>query len=240
MLLLLVGCAAVIELGWVICWPLSYTLSNGSEYTITLLNDLPFLGPPLDRAIGLSYVAALALLQRLPPRPGLSCLVWGATILFDLTLLGMPGVLTTDIFSYTLYGRISFLYRLNPYTTVPAAFPNDPVLPWMNTIWLDQPSVYGPLWTDVGWLMTRIGLAFDLTGQVFAYKVLMLLVHLGSLGVVWWLIPRIGVISAPSARLVAFATFAWNPLVLFEVVGNAHNDGLMLLLLLLALVPLAA
>src|SRR5579884_3361724 len=111
MLLLLVGCAAVIELGWVICWPLSYTLSNGSEYTITLLNDLPFLGPPLDRAIGLaylvvpgfatsttidpavhglvatfiliglSYVAALALLQRLPPRPGLSCLVWGATIL---------------------------------------------------------------------------------------------------------------------------------------------------------------
>ena len=42
----------------------------------------------------------------------------------------------------------------------------------------------------------------------------------------------------PRARLTAFVVFAWNPLMLFDAAGNAHNDALMVTLLLLGIVPL--
>jgi alpha-1,6-mannosyltransferase len=77
----------------------------------------------------------------------------------------------------------------------------------------------------------------DLTERVFAYKVLMNGVHLINLALVWWLLGR----TLPSqrrAQLTAFTVFAWNPLVLFDVPGNAHNDALMVTLLLLGVVPL--
>ena len=44
--------------------------------------------------------------------------------------------------------------------------------------------------------------------------------------------------SRPRARLTAFVVFAWNPLMLFDAAGNAHNDALMVTLLLLGVVPL--
>ena len=32
---------------------------------------------------------------------------------------------------------------------------------WIHPIWCDQPSVYGPLWTDLGWLMARLMAPLD-------------------------------------------------------------------------------
>ena len=53
---------------------------------------------------------------------------------------------------------------------------------------------------------------------------------------VWWLLgqfrPEAG---SRQARQTAFAIFAWNPLVLFDLVGNSHNDTAMLLLMLLGI-----
>jgi hypothetical protein len=146
----------------------------------------------------------------------------------------MPGLLTTDPFSYVMYGRISFIYRLNPYLAPPGAFPNDPLLGWIHPTWVMQPSVYGPLWTDLGWLMAKLGASLDLVDQVFSYKLLMNAAQLANLALAWLLLGRI----LPTQRLTAFALFAWNPLVLFELSGNAHNDALMLTVLLLGLVPL--
>jgi hypothetical protein len=148
----------------------------------------------------------------------------------------MPGLLTTDPFSYVMYGRISFIYRLNPYLVPPGAFPSDPLLGWIHPSWVMQPSVYGPLWTDLSWLMAKLGAGLDLVDQVFSYKLLANLAHLLNLGLVWWLLGRL----LPAQRLTGFAMYAWNPLVVFEFAGNAHNDVLMLTCLLLGLVPLAA
>jgi hypothetical protein len=44
--------------------------------------------------------------------------------------------------------------------------------------------------------------------------------------------------SQPRARLAAFVLFAWNPLMLFDAAGNAHNDALMVTLVLLGIAPL--
>ena len=78
-----------------------------------------------------------------------------------------------------------------------------------------------------------------LMDQVFAYKLLMNLVQVINLVLVWWLLGR-ALVGKPRARLAAFIVFAWNPMMLFDVAGNAHNDALTVTLLLLGLAPLVA
>src|ERR1051325_3661731 len=77
---------------------------------------------------------------------------------YQVTLFLTPGLFPIDIFSYMMYGHISAIYNLNPYIYPPNYFPNNILLNgnWIHPIWWDQPSVYGPLWTDIGWLMARV------------------------------------------------------------------------------------
>jgi hypothetical protein len=173
-------------------------------------------------------------------------------VVFQVVLFLTPGLFTTDIFSYVMYGHISAIYNLNPYIYPPNYFPGNPLLDWIHPIWHDQPSVYGPLWTVLGWVMARLVAPLDgvtqtmsdgqvlqtgLMDQVFAYKLLMNGVQIVNLVLVWWLLGRV-MADKPRARLAAFVVFAWNPLMLFDAAGNAHNDALMVTLLLLAVVPL--
>jgi hypothetical protein len=204
---------------------------------------------------GLGYLAAVLLVDLgISALRGALMLVVLFEVVFQVTLFVMPGVYTTDISSYLMYGHISAVYNLNPYIFPPNYFPGNPLLngDWIHPIWWDQPSVYGPLWTGIGWVMARLmapleGMQFTLgDGQVletglmygiFAYKLLMNAVQAINLVLVWWLLGRI-MRNRPRARLTAFLVFAWNPLMLFDAAGNAHNDALMVTLVLLGLVPL--
>ena len=265
----LVGAGLAIELCWLVLTPLSFRMTHGAEYTQTLLLEHPLLAGWLDGLLPLAvrlapaiqqqstyidpqlntlvaifvvtsaaYLAALMVLDRLvvPSRAALLVVV-GFGLVFPLSLVPMPGLLTTDPFSYVMYGRIAFIYRLNPYLVPPGAFPSDPLLGWIHPSWVMQPSVYGPLWTDLSWLMAKLGawIELDLVDQVSAYKLVANAAHLVNLGLVWWLLGRL----LPAQRLTGFAMYAWNPLVIFEFAGNAHNDALMLTFLLLGLAPLA-
>src|SRR5205085_6404942 len=60
---------------------------------------------------------------------------------------------------------------------------------------------------------------------VLAYKLLALAGYLGCCGLLW----------TQTRRLHSVIAFAWNPLVLFEVLGKAHNDVLLAFAALLAL-----
>ncbi|MBV9579561.1 MAG: hypothetical protein JO057_13315, partial [Chloroflexi bacterium] len=80
-------------------------------------------------------------------------------------------------------------------------------------------------------------LQVGLMDQVFAYKALMNVVQLINLLLVWLLLKRM-LPGKPRAQLSGFVLFAWNPLMLFDGPGNAHNDTLMVTLLLLSFVPL--
>ena len=62
-------------------------------------------------------------------------------VIFQGTLFLTPGLYTTDIFSYVMYGHISAVYNLNPYIYPPNYFPANPMLGWIHPIWHDQPSV---------------------------------------------------------------------------------------------------
>ena len=89
---------------------------------------------------------------------------------FRLTFATLPGLFSTDVFSYVMYGRIAAVYGQNPYVQPPASFPDDPFLAWVFPFWRDQPSVYGPLWTDFSWLLSRVTGSWSNFDQVMAYR----------------------------------------------------------------------
>src|SRR5207248_7329467 len=143
---------------------------------------------PLVMAIvltGIGYLVAILLIDLgISAVRGALLVVVAFEVVYQLTLFLTPGLFTTDIFSYVMYGHISAIYNLNPYIYPPNYFPGNPMLDWIHPIWHDQPSVYGPLWTGIGWIMARLIAPFDgvvqtlpdgqvlqagLMDQVFAY-----------------------------------------------------------------------
>jgi hypothetical protein len=202
---------------------------------------------------GVGYLAAIMLVDLgVAAVRGAMFVVLAFVVIFQVTMFLTPGVYTTDIFSYVMYGHISAIYNLNPYIYPPNYFPGNPLLDWIHPIWHDQPSVYGPLWTLIGSIMASATaplndmvntlddgtvLQVGLMDQVLAYKAFMNGVQVVNLILVWVLLRRM-LPGRPRAQLTGFLLFAWNPLMIFDAAGNAHNDTLMVTLLLISLLPL--
>jgi hypothetical protein len=259
----------VIELGWLLVWALSAELRTGDvgvpgpcrsatplgELTncIAAAGDLlPSIGPlsyrMLNRSvagavglIGVAYLGSLVLLDRgLATRRGAVWLVLGFAGLFQLTLLLIPGVFSTDVFSYLAYGQLGGTYGLNPYVDPPSALVNNPLVEQIYAPWRALPTPYGPLWTTLSVALAELYRGLSLEQQLVAHELFMSVLHLANLGLVWLLVSLcLPADGSRGHRLTAFALFAWNPVILFELVGNGHNDGLMITLMLAAFVALA-
>jgi hypothetical protein len=156
-----------------------------------------------------------------------------AAIVFQLTLLAMPGLFSQDVFSYIAYGRAAAVYGLNPYIWPPSVL-QDPVRPWVADIWRTYPSPYGPLWVSVQWLIATATNGLSIADQALVYRALASLLLLVNLALVWRLLGRLTPLSL-AQRTAALVALAWNPVLLFEVAGNAHNDVLMVTFCLLGL-----
>lgn len=185
--------------------------------------------------LGGLYLLALGALQRGAARGRWALpLVLVATGAFMLTLVWLPGLFSQDVFSYVAYGRLSATYNLNPYVWPPSALSKDLTLPWIAPLWRGYPAPYGPVWLDVQWAMTRLFGTLSVADQGLAYRALAGALAAANLGLLWLLLRRRTGLTHEQ-RVVALTALAWNPLVLFELAGNAHNDALMVTLSLLAL-----
>lgn len=181
------------------------------------------------------YLVALRRISRTITLPG---------ILFTTVLIAIPLLLTnvltsSDVFSYTAYARMGVFYNLNPMTTVPREISSDPI--YLYIYWKDQPSAYGPVWVAITWglqkLLYNFGI-YTISSMVFTLRVFTLLTHLVSTLLVWSILGRLlpgEHISSHRKRVMITLAFAWNPLLLFEAAVNAHNEIVILCLLLLSL-----
>ena len=89
-----------------------------------------------------AYLVVIYAAGRLRPAWVLSTIV----ALHVIFLLAPPFDLT-DVFNYLNYGRMEYVYHLNPYTTIPALEPHgDPTFLLSN--WHGLLSPYGPLFTS--------------------------------------------------------------------------------------------
>ena len=167
------------------------------------------------------YGAAMALPP--PPLAPYSGLVFAATLFFSYPTLAI------DLFIYAIRTRGWALYGLNPLATAPLSFP--PTDPWLGLAaeWVDAPSPYGPLWE-----VLSLG-AFRVTGgdfllHLFALKAMAVLAYLACIALIGAILGQL----RPAWRTTGMLAFAWNPLVLLETAQNAHNDIVMVALLLAA------
>src|SRR5207253_753061 len=181
-----------------------------------------------------TYVLTLVLLdQGFAGGRGAVLMVLTGAVVFQATLLFLPGLFSQDVFSYIAYGRIAAVYDLNPYIWPPSVL-RDPVVPWVAEVWRTYAAPYGPLWVGAQWLIERATSGFSVADQALVYRAIANVLLLGNLGMAWQLLGRVVPLN-PIQRTTAFAALAWNPLVLFEIAGNAHNDALMVSFSLLAL-----
>jgi hypothetical protein len=238
-------------------WTPAYRLSERFEYGDLLLGAFPTIGPVLAAQlsgfhallpsavtsyegtrvlmlvllVGLFWLYGLALwLVGWAPRRATLLLVLGTTLAFQLTLLPLPGVFSTDLFSYAFYGQVAGRLGGSPYVQVPDDFPAHPLYLLINPLWRDAPSVYGPVWVSISSLVgARWG--EDVLAQVLAYRLIADACHWANLAALLWALRRF----RPGGEAFGLALYAWNPLVVFEFAANGHNDGVLVLFLVLAM-----
>lgn len=136
---------------------------------------------------------------------------------FSLALLFFYPLDAGDIFDNIMHGRILGVYGANPFQNAPKMFSGDPFLPY--TVWKRTPSAYGPIWEALAGGVARLAGNGMLT-NIFAFKLLGAGFLLIGLGLVYVILRRL----APERALAGVVLLAWNPIVLYETVGNGHND----------------
>ena len=177
------------------------------------------------------YLVALGFAQRSAGRYGV-VLALGGALMLGVTMLASFPAGALDIFHNIMDGRLVWLYHLNPTILPPSAVSGDPLFQYMH-YWADTRTAYGPLWFLVT-LPAYLVAGNDLTRNMVAYKALPFLFEIASLVFIALIVQRI------DARRTAAAVvcFGWNPLVLWEVAGNGHNDIVMMCLVLAAILML--
>lgn len=251
--------AVLSQIIYVFVWPLSYFMTQATDYTYEYLvqypaawerlvvllarfdalwpgasSSLDFLVDALMQvfigAFILYLIAILLVRGGLPPIFGVVAVV-APPLAYYATLFAMPGLYTTDMFSYVMYSHIAGVLGVNPYTSAPSWFPEVRIFHWIHPIWQNAPSVYGPAWIDLTLPLARSVAASTEVDKVLAYKALVNLGHLLSVGCLAYIVHRL----RPGHVLEAVTMYAWNPLIVFEFGGNGHNDAVMVAVMLLGL-----
>jgi alpha-1,6-mannosyltransferase len=177
------------------------------------------------------YIVAILLVRGGLPKIVGPAVVVGSALAFQATLFLMPGLYTTDIFSYVMYSHIAGVLQVNPYTSQPSWFPEVRIFHWIHPLWANAPSIYGPAWIDMTLPLARAVATASEVDKVLAYKLLVNAGHLVGVALIGYVSHRL----RPGSSLEAVTMYAWNPLVLFEFGGNGHNDAMMVSAMLLAL-----
>ncbi len=139
-----------------------------------------------------------------------------------------PPLFSRDVYSYAGQGEM-VAHGISPYLYGTGVLGVTPFSILPGPFWANTPSPYGPafLWLD--------GLVTDLARhQVLADLVLLRLLAVAGLALALWAIPVLARAAGRDAAPAVVLALG-SPLVLTTLVGGAHNDALMLGLLLAGL-----
>jgi hypothetical protein len=166
------------------------------------------------------------LVQALRRRPGAPLPALAAMLaVWIVPLLVVAPLFSRDVFSYAAQGEM-MSHHINPYNYGPGTIGSGPYLAGVDPLWMNTPAPYGPFF------LMLAGSAASLSGHNALVTVLLLRLQ-GVLGVALmaYCVPKLARAYGrdPGA---AFVLALLNPLTLLALVGGAHNDALMLGLLL--------
>lgn len=235
----LIGLGALSVIGWLILarW---YSLFEHYATPGFAFDKIPghFRSPILQgtallfAALAVVYAAGYWLISRAAAISSLTKLMIGLTIVASgLVNIVIYPAGAIDLFVYLMELKLAYYYQQNPYLVT--AFPRYMDDPFSKVASYHQsPLVYGPAWLLLsGWPAALAGFS-DLLRAALAMKAFsLLLLLLASL--IIYLYHR-----DAKSRWLAVYLFGANPLVLYLSVGQAHNDLLLTVLLLAAMLAL--
>jgi alpha-1,6-mannosyltransferase len=171
-------------------------------------------------AFSAAYAGVAALARTISKRTAVILIA----VLHVLVFAG-PILLSTDAFSYIAYARMGVEHGINPYLHGPIAIAHDPVYKYVGQDWKHVATAYGPLYTLLSYPLAPLGV----NGAIWGMKIIAQLASIGTL-VLTWRCARLRDVNPVMAILVVGA----NPLYVIYALGGAHNDLIMLLLLMAA------
>ena len=172
-----------------------------------------------------AYLGLLALSRWVPGSrmsPRAAIILIG--VLHAIVFVG-PILVSTDVFSYIAYARMGVEHGLNPYLHGPAAIKSDPVFAYVGHDWRRVATAYGPIYTLISYPLAPLGVV----GALWGMKVMALLASLGTLALIWRCARERGFDPA-----IATLAVGVNPIYLIYGLGGAHNDLLMMLIMMFA------
>jgi alpha-1,6-mannosyltransferase len=183
---------------------------------------------------GAVYVIAVYSIQKTSPDAvtPLFMFIIASAIVFRVTVWPLTFPSTDDAYRYRWEGKLQ-AHGGNPYQ----ARPSDPELAYLRDSTYPRVGLrdfkggYGPAWEMVSALNYRVvSRLIDIDAdQVFWFKIPSVLGDLALVAAVTALLRASGL---PSARVLIYA---WSPLPVWEFWANGHNDALVLLATVLAL-----
>lgn len=146
------------------------------------------------------------------------------SIIINLFLWLIWPIASVDIIFYIGQGRIFSVFKENPYLFSYSLFKQDIFFSFLNTEISKFTNVYGPVFTL---LNSIFSLAFknNIILNLFGLKLFLVLLNILN----GYLVYKIS-----SSRL-SFFLYAFNPLILFELAINGHNDSVFIFFILIAL-----
>jgi len=146
--------------------------------------------------------------------------------LFSAPLLLSYNALSFDVFNYIFNSRMIWLYQVNPHLRTAMEFSYDPWTRFMHNV--HTPAPYGHGWTAFSLLPYILGLG----------KFLLTWINFRILSIISLLLTNVVLnklhqqLFKSDLSFLNWALFFLNPLVLIEIISNAHNDLWMMLLAL--------
>jgi hypothetical protein len=161
---------------------------------------------------GLGYLAA-----RRARGKGAWIAVLGGGLVFSCLMLFLQPIDAADVYDNIMHGRILGIYGENPFKRLALSYPHDPFYEY--AAWKKTASAYGPAWEIPAGLTAWLA-GNGIMANVLAFKILAGVFWLGCLALVAALLKQ----KDPANLLPGVFLLAWNPVVIYEVWGNGHND----------------
>jgi alpha-1,6-mannosyltransferase len=166
------------------------------------------------------------LYQTLRARPGVPIRQLSYMLALWLApLLVVAPLFSRDVFSYAAQGEM-MSHHINPYHYGPGTLGSGPYVSGVDPLWLNTAAPYGPLFLLLAGWSASLSLHHALVTIV-----LLRLQSVFGLGLIAYCIPKLAR-SFGRDPGPAFVLAVLNPLTLLALVGGAHNDAIMVGLLL--------
>lgn len=146
------------------------------------------------------------------------------SVIFNLSLLFVWNIGSNDLYTHIQRGRMVAVYGASPYTVTYDSLSHDLFYKETRTVWSGQLSIYGPVFSDFGAIVSYIG-RDSLLANILIFKLVYSVLNI----LVGYLIYKI------TKNSLASLLYSWSPFVIFEIQANNHLEVLSIFPIVFAL-----